>query len=112
MAGNANVFWVKESPVDILVGESRSLPITVSEIGTPTSPSVAMYDQGGVDVSSSTLSGSASVDGDNRIVMPLFTPASEQMYLMVVTFAVGSETYLVLCNVMARVPNGATFRRM
>ena len=80
----AHDLFVTEAPQYMAIGESRSFLIEFATIGTPTAvTSMLAYDATGTDKSVLVLSGASSIIG-TVITTKLFTPASAQLYRLVV----------------------------
>ena len=84
----------RESPLHMGKNEKIAYPITVpSSWGTsPTSPTCKIYNLAGVDLSSTKLSGSASVSG-SVITTPLVQALeAKQQYKLVITWTDSGNT--------------------
>ena len=76
--------FVTESPQYMAIGATRSFGIDYAAIGTPTAVvSCLAYDATGTDKSTTVLSGVASI-ATTVVTTKLFTPASAQLYRIVV----------------------------
>ena len=84
----------KESPMAQGVDEIVAYNLTTTPWGSsPTSPVVKIYDSAGTDVSSTNLTGSATVNGDVITTPAVKTLTNGNRYKMQVKFVSGGNTY-------------------
>lgn len=108
MVASAKDVWVIESPKVLAVGETRAYSVDFVNFGTPTAiVSTVAFDAEAVDKSSTVLSGSSVIAG-TAVTLKLFTPASEQVYRLIVAVTIGGQTKYgvveVACFAAAHVP--------
>ena len=95
-----NLIWVEESPQTMAVGEAIAWIWEFKDVGAA-DPTVAgttlAYDQNGIDVSATVLSG-AAVLATSQITGKKFTPASAQRYVLVQPATVDGNTVWLACR--------------
>jgi len=114
--GRSQDVWVDQTPKYMAIGEAMSFTMDFADVGTPTSPTVTAYNAAGTDVSSTMLSGSASVSG-TIVTLKKFTPSSVQTYRLTVSVTVSGNTVIGALDVVvvsltptANIINGYTTR--
>lgn len=99
---------VVESPKTMFVGESRGYAIDFSAVGTPgAAGDTKAYDAAGTDVSTTVLSGTASLVG-SVVTLELLTPASAQIYRLVHTVTISGQTVVGVVDVAVFSPTPTT----
>lgn len=100
----ADTPWVRESPVTMVEGESRTFSLTVVGATTVTSPVTTMYD---ADSSyTAGVSGSDSVSGTVITTKVIGTVKGGSSYVVNVTATVDSRTDTFLCKIEVLFPYG------
>ena len=90
---------VVESPKIMAIGESRGFAIDFSAVGTPSAAgSTKAYDAAGTDVTSTTLTGTDTLNGAIA-TLKLFTPTSQQIYRLVHTITISGQAVLGVLDV-------------
>src|SRR3990170_2776278 len=114
--GRSQDVWVDQTPKYMAIGEAMSFTMDFADVGTPTSPTVTAYNAAGTDVSSTMLSGSASVSG-TIVTLKKFTPSSVQTYRLTLSVTVSGNTVIGALDVVvvsltptANIINGYTTR--
>jgi len=94
MAKSKSELEVKESPVEQSAIESIARTFDWSNIGTPTSPTVSLYNlTDGVALDSSDyLTGTASVSSDNIITPHVHSLVAGTQYKLICTVTVAANT--------------------
>ena len=91
----------EESPIYQGEDESIAYVFNWAAIGTPTSPTVVIKDNNLVDLSTTLLSGSASISG-NTIITPLVTGlTSGVMYRLECKVTISGSVYEAYCDIIA-----------
>lgn len=100
--------YITQSPVPILIGEKVAYSISTTGIGSGTGLSgvtatgVVLYTATG-GASTGTLSGNASVSGQN-IITPKVIPLTAGFYTLKVPATIDGNTVLLLCDFRAYDP--------
>lgn len=85
---------IKESPLKQGTDEQIAYSLTTTPWGSdPSSPSVAIYDESGTDLSLTNLSGSASVSGDVVTTPKVLGLTAGVRYRLEIKFTSGGNIY-------------------
>ena len=101
--------WVRESPIDMVQGESRYFVLTIPGASSITgTPSLAIYNQG-ADTSATNLSStSGTTDGASTVTTSTVQAVKGgEEYVLAITATVDGRTDVYLCKFIVSFPWGA-----
>ena len=98
---DTNYLWVKESPIEMVVGETVTYSVTFEGITTCSSPSAKVY-RNETDITSTAMpSGSASASGNVVTLKPLVALSADgdEIYIVAITATADGNTEIRKCEV-------------